>query len=59
MKSEELKDVYKTLDELKLKVQLLESELQELKDGSFGTGIYLDGCSEATKDYISQTKAGE
>lgn len=59
MKSEELKDVYKALDELKLKVQLLESELQELKDGSFGTGIYLDGCSEATKDYISQTKVGE
>ena len=59
MKSEELKDVYKTLDELKLKVQLLESELKELKDGSFGTGIYLDGCSEATKDYISQIKAGE
>ncbi len=59
MKSEELKDVYKALDELKLKVQLLESELQELKDGSFGTGIYLDGCSEATKDYINQTKVGE
>ena len=59
MKNEELKDVYKSLDELKLKVQILETQLQELKEGSFGTGIYLDGCSEATKDYISQKKVGD
>lgn len=52
--------------ELKLRVQELEDRVKKLEDGEFGTGIYLDGCTEADKAYITGTvepsldkKAGE
>ena len=38
---------------LELKVQILEQELSDLKNGEFGTGIYLGGCNEADVEYIS------
>lgn len=56
------KDLQKVIQELTLKIQLLEQRLTNLEQGSFGTGIYLDGCSEQTQDYISGgkfKKAGE
>lgn len=40
--------------ELNLKLQQLEDRLSSLENGEFGTGIYLDGCSEGDKKYIAE-----
>lgn len=56
------KDLQKVIQELTLKVQLLEQRLTSLEQGNFGTGIYLDGCTEQDQEYISGgkfKKAGE
>lgn len=47
--------------ELNLKIQQLEDRLSNLENGEFGTGIYLDGCSEGDKKYIAEIskKVGE
>jgi hypothetical protein len=48
--------------ELTLKIQELEQRVEKLENGEFGTGIYLDGCSEADVEYITgknEKKAGE
>ena len=47
--------------ELNLKIQQLEDRLNNLENGEFGTGIYLDGCSEGDKKYIAEIsrKVGE
>lgn len=54
-------DVEQTVRELLLRLQVLEDRVEKLEKGEFGTGIYLDGCSEATVEYIksSEQKAGE
>lgn len=46
---------------LNLKIQQLEDRLSTLENGEFGTGIYLDGCSEGDKKYIAEIskKVGE
>lgn len=50
-----------TIRELNLKIQQLEDRLSSLENGEFGTGIYLDGCSEGDKKYIAEIskKVGE
>jgi len=54
MTAEDLKKLY---DEIKLYAQSLEKRIEALEKGEFGTGIYLDGCSEAAKEYIeNETK---
>ena len=47
--------------ELTLQIQQLEDRLSTLENGEFGTGIYLDGCSEGDKKYIAEIskKVGE
>lgn len=47
--------------ELILQIQQLEDRLSTLENGEFGTGIYLDGCSEGDKKYIAEIskKVGE
>lgn len=47
--------------ELNLKIQQLEDRLSNLENSEFGTGIYLDGCSEGDKKYIAEIskKVGE
>lgn len=54
-------DVEKKLTELVLKVQELEQRISDLENGEFGTGVYLDGCSEADAEFIKNQikKAGE
>lgn len=55
-------DTKRILNELKLQIQQLEQRVKDLEDGSFGTGVYLDGCTEADQIYISgknPEKAGE
>lgn len=51
MKPEELERI---INELKLQIQQLEERVKDLEDGSFGTGVYLEGCSESTIDYLSK-----
>lgn len=46
-------DVEKKLTELILKVQELETRITALENGEFGTGVYLDGCTDADAEYIS------
>ena len=48
-----MSDIEKKLNELILRVQQLEQRVDDLEKGEFGTGIYLDGCTEADADYIS------
>lgn len=48
------------INELLLQVQSLEQRVKDLEEGSFGTGVYLDGCTETDMKYIKDTKkAGE
>lgn len=54
----EVKELKKELKELILKVQLLEDDLNKLKKGELGTGVYLEGCPEYAQDYIVK-KEGE
>lgn len=46
-------DVEKKLNELTLKMQELEQRIIDLENGEFGTGVYLEGCTEADAEYIS------
>lgn len=48
-----MSDVEIKLTELTLKIQELEQRVTDLENGEFGTGVYLDGCTEADAEYIS------
>lgn len=52
-----IKDLIEKVDKLILRVNELETEVNNLKKGSLGTGVYLDGSPEYVKEYIS--KEGE
>lgn len=54
---ETVKELVEKVDKLTLQVLELEKQLLELKNGSLGTGVYLDGTPEYVKEYIS--KEGE
>ena len=54
---EQIKDLTEKVDKLTLKIIELEKELINLKNGSLGTGVYLDGTPDYVKEYIS--KEGE
>ena len=60
MSNEELvklvKDLTAKVDALVLEKQELESRVYDLETGSVGTGVYLDGCPDYAKEYISQKK---
>lgn len=45
-------ELKKQIKELQLFVQSLEQRVFELETGSFGTGVYLDGCNDADKEFI-------
>ena len=51
MNEEELME---KIDKLILRVNELEKEVEELKKGSLGTGVYLDGTPDYVKDYINK-----
>lgn len=46
-------EIEKKLNELTLKIQELEQRITDLENGEFGTGVYLDGCTEADAEYIA------
>lgn len=48
------KEILEKLQNLILQVQSLETRVEDLEKGEFGTGVYLDGCTEADKEYISK-----
>lgn len=54
-------ELLKLINDTKIALQLLEQRVKNLEDGSFGTGIYLDGCSESVVEYLNTKteKAGE
>lgn len=54
---EKLKELTEKIDKLVLRVNELEKEVETLKKGSLGTGVYLDGTPDYVKDYIN--KEGE
>ena len=54
---ETVKELVEKVDKLTLQVLELEKQLLELKNGSLGTGVYLDGTPDYVKEYIS--KEGE
>lgn len=54
---EKLKELTEKIDKLILRVNELEKEIENLKKGSLGTGVYLDGTPDYVKDYIN--KEGE
>lgn len=54
---ETIKELTEKLDKLILRVNDLEKEVKDLKDGSLGTGVYLDGTPDYVKEYIN--KEGE
>lgn len=58
---EKIQKLEQMIRELNLKIQQLEERLSNLESGEFGTGIYLDGCSEGDASYIinSNKKVGE
>lgn len=57
MNAEKIIELMERLDKLTLKVNELEKEIQDLKEGSLGTGVYLEGAPDYVKDYIN--KEGE
>lgn len=54
---EKLKELTEKIDKLVLRINELEKEIENLKKGSLGTGVYLDGAPDYVKDYIN--KEGE
>ena len=54
---EKVKELAEKIDKLVLRVNELEQVVQDLKKGSLGTGVYLDGAPDYVKDYIN--KEGE
>lgn len=52
-----IKKLTEIVDKLVLRVNELEKQVEELKKGSLGTGVYLDGAPEYVRDYIN--KEGE
>jgi hypothetical protein len=51
-----MSDMEKKVNELILQVQQLEQRVADLENGEFGTGVYLDGCTEADAEYIKSKK---
>lgn len=49
-----LKELTETLDKLVLRVNELETQVENLKKGSLGTGVYLEGTPEYVRDYINK-----
>ena len=61
MSEDVLKNLNERITKLELFTQELEVRIANLENGEFGTGIYLDGCSDSDKEYITgrEEKVGE
>lgn len=56
MNEEHLKKLEDRVTKLELFAQTLEERISNLENGEFGTGVYLEGCSEADAEYIKSIK---
>lgn len=63
MDEKQIKVLMEKIDELEkfkaeyvLKFQKLEQEVKDLREGSLGTGVYLEGCPDFAVDYINENK---
>lgn len=54
---EKIKELTEKVDKLTIKYTELEKQINDLKNSSLGTGVYLDGAPEYVKEYIN--KEGE
>ena len=54
-----MKELEKQIAELRLLVQQLEEKITKLEEGELGSGVYVDGCTDATKAYITEEKEGK
>ncbi len=49
---EDLNALKKQISELTLSLQTLEQRVSDLENGSFGTGVYLEGCNDSDAEFI-------
>lgn len=49
-------ELEKSIGELKLTISSLNKEIEDLKNGSFGTGVCYDGCPDYVTSYIKKSK---
>lgn len=49
-------ELEKSIGELKLTISSLNKEIEDLKNGSFGTGVCFDGCPDYVTSYINKSK---
>lgn len=54
-----MEDLKKEITELKLIIQQLEERITNLEKGEFGSGVYLEGCTDADKEYIKPVIEGK
>lgn len=62
MTDKELEEMRARIDHIELICQELENRVDKLEKGEYGTGVYLEGCTEADAEYIAGKpieKAGE
>lgn len=53
---EKIDELEKFKAEYVLKFQKLEKTVDDLREGSLGTGVYLEGCPDFAVDYINENK---
>ena len=49
-----IKELTEKIDKLVLRINELETQVENLKKGSLGTGVYLEGTPEYVRDYINK-----
>lgn len=54
-----MEELKKEITELKLIIQQLEQRVADLENGEFGSGVYLEGCNDADKEYIKPIIEGK
>lgn len=61
MEDSVVKEIKETINKLILTVQTIEERVTKLENGDFGTGIFVEGCSEETKKFLAteNKKEGE
>lgn len=52
MTDEEFEKLKNRIDHIELICQQLDSRVDKLEKGEYGTGVYLEGCSDADAEYI-------
>lgn len=62
MEKPEILELKSELKALKLEIEELKEEIRKIKESENNTGVYLDGCPDYAREYISKSikkKEGE